>query len=157
MIFIRAINDMPAGTELTTSYWPATTCEPERRSILRRDWHFDCKCPLCTAEVQCKADWVELFAQVQQKAALKNVNEDKTISEVEALIKKLEDMYPEDLFAHLPRIGMQDLQASLLFISISLNDNARIRKHAVAYLRERGFWIEKTSDQEPTLQLRGAY
>ncbi|KAH0151430.1 hypothetical protein KCU67_g10267, partial [Aureobasidium melanogenum] len=46
---------------------------------------------------------------------------------------------------------------SLLFISISLNDNARIRKHAVAYLRERGFWIEKTSDQEPRLQLSGAY
>ncbi|KAH0267774.1 SET domain-containing protein, partial [Aureobasidium melanogenum] len=157
MIFIRAINDMSAGTELTTSYWPATTYEPERRSILRRDWDFECECPLCTSEVQCKADWVELFAKVQQKGALKNVNEDTTISEIDAIIKKLDNIYPENLFTDLPRIGMQDLQYALLSISISLNDNAKIRKHAVAYLRERGFWIEKTSDQTPKIQLRGTY
>lgn len=63
--FRSFIGDMPAGTELTTSYWPATTYEPERRPVLRRDWHFDCECPLCTAEVQCNADWTKLFADVR--------------------------------------------------------------------------------------------
>ncbi|KAG9943071.1 SET domain-containing protein, partial [Aureobasidium melanogenum] len=157
MIFIHATNDMPAGTELTTSYWPATTDEPERRFKLPEGWDFDCECPLCTAEVQCKADWVKLFAKVQQKAALRNVDEGKTISEVGRLVKKLETIYPERLFADLPRIGMQDLQAALMFISISLNDKAKTRKHATTYLRERGFWIEKTLDRDPKFQLKGAY
>ncbi|KAH0369709.1 SET domain-containing protein, partial [Aureobasidium melanogenum] len=156
MIFIRAINDMPAGTELTTSYWPATTDEPERRSILHRNWDFHCKCPLCSAEVQCKADWVKILADVRRTSEL-SPNDFDTPSKIEALITKLEKVYPKHLFVDLPRIGMQDLQAALLFISISLNDNTKIRKHAVAYLRERGFWIEKASDQEPKLQLRGVY
>ncbi|KAH0424062.1 SET domain-containing protein, partial [Aureobasidium melanogenum] len=158
MIFIRAINDMSAGTELTTSYWPATTYEPERRSILCKDWDFDCECPLCTAEVQCKADWIKLFADVRQMCAPNRSQvQTTTVKNIEKLIKKLDNIYPERLFADLPRIGMQDLQYALLSISISLNDNAKIRKHAVAYLRERGFWIEKTSDQTPKIQLRGTY
>lgn len=155
MIFIRAINDMPANTELTTSYWPATTDEPERRSTLRKHWDFDCECPLCSAERQCKADWVKIFAEVR-RTSRSSPTDFNTTSQIEKLIKKLENIYLDDLFADLPRIGMQDLQAALLNISISLKDNSKIRKHAIACLREKGFWIE-ASDQAPRLRLQGTH
>lgn len=157
MIFIRATNDMPANTELTTSYLPATTDDPERCATLRKHWDFDCECPLCSAELQCNADWVKIFADVRRISAPDPSKvKPNHMKQIETLIKKLEDLYPEHLFADLPRIGMQDLQAALLNISISLKDNSRIRKHALACLRERGFWIE-TSDQDVKPRLKGAF
>lgn len=157
MIFIRAINDMPANTELTTSYWPATTEQPERRFILCKHWEFDCECPLCSAERQCKTDWAKIFAEVRRISAPSpsKVKPDH-MKQIETLIKKLENIYAEHLFADLPRMSMQDLQAALLNISISLKDNSKIRKHAIACLRERGLWIE-TLDQAPKLLLQGTY
>eukprot|EP00771_Trimastix_marina_P002724 gnl/Trimastix_PCT/3879.p1 GENE.gnl/Trimastix_PCT/3879~~gnl/Trimastix_PCT/3879.p1 ORF type:complete len:564 (+),score=68.11 gnl/Trimastix_PCT/3879:130-1821(+) len=55
---IRAVQDIPSGTEVTLSYtplvWPTSVRHPHLESI----YFFPCGCPRCTAKPPCKVDRV---------------------------------------------------------------------------------------------------
>ncbi|KAI5274328.1 SET domain-containing protein [Aureobasidium subglaciale] len=155
MIVVRANSDIPAGTELTTSYVPAISSEPNRHAELLDSWHFECACPLCESEKHCRDDLKELFHKVARACPARSIDPYVAIEEMNELIKELEKVYSDSRFDNVPRIGMQDPQASLLDLWISLRNHARIREHATALLRERGYWIVATNGGDGKLQLEG--
>ncbi|KAI5207751.1 hypothetical protein E4T39_01735 [Aureobasidium subglaciale] len=155
MIIIRANNDIPEGTELTTSYLPIIVAEPDRHAELLKSRGFECVCPLCEREKHCRDDLKLLFDEVKKTCPARSIDPHMAIKEVHKLVEKLEKVYFDPRFDNLPRIGMQDPQASLLDLWIQLEDRAKIRKHATAVLRERGYWIVATNGGDGKLQLEG--
>ncbi|KAI4726362.1 SET domain-containing protein [Aureobasidium sp. EXF-10728] len=153
-VVLRAVNDIAAGTELTTSYWPAALDEPDRHEDLFKNWKFVCKCKLCESESECDQDWEETFKTVRKLLEEKYSDKKEFIVKIEQLAKRLESVYPCHLFGHLPRIAMQDLQSKLLKLWVALDDQDKIRKHAIALLREYGFRVE-TTNNSPRIQLKG--
>ncbi|KEQ98700.1 hypothetical protein AUEXF2481DRAFT_25963 [Aureobasidium subglaciale EXF-2481] len=155
MIVVRANSDIPAGTKLTTSYVPAISSEPNRHAELLGSWHFECACPLCESEKHCRDDLEELFHKVARACPARSIDPYMAVEEVNELIKELEKVYSDSTFDNVPRIGMQDPQASLLDLWNPLRNHARIREHTTALLRERGYWIVVTSGGDGKLQLEG--
>ncbi|KAI4720397.1 hypothetical protein E4T48_03399 [Aureobasidium sp. EXF-10727] len=153
-VVLRAVNDIAAGTELTTSYWPAVLDEPDRHGDLFENWKFVCKCKLCESESECDQDWEEIFKMVRKLLKEKHSDKKEFIVKIEQLMKRLESVYPCHLFEDLPRIAMQDLQSKLLKLWVALDDRDKIRKHATALLREYGFRVEITNNK-PKIQLKG--
>ncbi|CAD0112502.1 unnamed protein product [Aureobasidium uvarum] len=154
MVVLRAVNEIAAGTELTTSYWPAGLEEPNRHEALFQNWNFVCECKICESELQCGEDWEEIFKRVRKLLKKNYSNKKEYITKIEELVKRSESVYPCHLFKDLPRIAMQDLQSKLLELWVDLNDGEKIREHATALLREYGFRIE-IADNNPRVQLKG--
>lgn len=154
MIVVRAVNDIPAGTELTISYYPAHITRPIRHSHIFEAWGVDCNCDLCTAEMQCNVEWDDIYKPARDIWTDKHSHKRASSARIESLARHSERAYSDSRFRGLPRIVVQYLQSFLLDLWIDLKDNSKIRKHAAALLREHGFWIQP-SEHERKIELYG--
>ncbi|KAI5258863.1 hypothetical protein E4T42_00568 [Aureobasidium subglaciale] len=112
MIF-RAIKDIPKDTEPTLAYVHVDGKYEEVKMALQ-NYGFRCDCKLCAAENAYDGTRVKLY------------------------VEKIEDTYPPELFADLPRFGLIKRHAWLMKAIAMLDRNTALM-YAQDVVREHGF------------------
>jgi hypothetical protein len=148
MMIVRATRDIPANTEITTSYLSPNIGEPNRTNELAKAWKFQCDCKLCASETACNANWKDMFDKVRScrlpddgesppwDTALLNA----TITKAQQLLEEIESSYPNHLFKNkMPRIALRELQAILMLSNSRLGHHEKSREHALCLIRDSGY------------------
>lgn len=96
MQILRAMMDMPAGTELSSSTGrlsPWNRTKTYRKKVLLKGWGFSCDCELCRGKKATSADVLKRRKALSQ--LFKTMKEPGPIkaSKVLAIIKKMEETY----------------------------------------------------------------
>ena len=65
----RALHDLPAGEEITQSYFPLSVGYQERQKRLQEDYDFTCTCPRCkvgtTGFLQKHAAMLQIYTPIK--------------------------------------------------------------------------------------------
>lgn len=145
-MIIRAICDIPSGTEITHQYTAPEASYTARQDLFRGNWQFECECTLCAGEKKSpdtmhkqRKDLVyKIRAEVTKWSRNARVSE-VALRNVERMLKQLEGLHEPEVYDTLPRLFMVHPTIWLTEVNRTKRNFAKTAKYAMEVLRNFGF------------------
>lgn len=170
LVIYRAIHDIAAGEEITTSYIATMGDVRDRRDALLKEWSFHCECPLCVLEANTRIDvldkrleWTKNWTLTHEEwgAEIANWRPDRRASDeassgwalappamrrLERLVARLEKTYDEKEYEDQPRLLAAFWSAQLVaHMPLGILPHQELRL-VLATMRNFGYFIEIEGD-----------
>lgn len=146
IMVLRAICDIPIGTELTQQYTVPEAAFKARQEIFRGNWDFECDCMLCGGERASPDEKHQqrrdLVAKIRGEAVKWPRNArvpEAAIRSIERLLKKMEALHEPEIYSTLPRLLLVTPTIWLTEVNRSKKNWAKTARYAVEVLRNFGF------------------
>lgn len=147
MMIIHATRDIAKDEEIFMRYRNPDDDNAEFQSIMKRSWHFLCRCRVCVAEGAtpdaARENRVTLLKRIKAFMNSNHISQlhppkSGVITRAEKLREQVAESYDSTLFKGLPRLGLQDLDHWLCMAYILSGAETKVRKAGLAVLRDLG-------------------
>lgn len=146
MMILRAICDIPMGTELTHHYSAPDPSFTTRQEVFKNNWDFECYCPLCSSERgspdEKHKQRRDLVLKIRKEVIKWSRNArvpEAAIRNVERLFKKLDALHEPEVYATQARLFMVYPTIWLTEVNREKRNWAIVAKYAMEILRNFGF------------------
>lgn len=145
-MILRAVCDIPTGTEITQLYTAPEASFFARQEKFKNSWHFECDCPLCSGErvspLEKHQERLDLVFKVRQEAVkwprTARVPE-AAIRNVERMLREIEKLHEPEVYDKLPRLFLVHPTIWLTDVNRSKKNWAKTAKYSMEILRNFGF------------------
>jgi len=146
MMILRAICDIPAGTELTHQYTSPEASFSAREDIFAGNWNFKCECRLCAAERNSEGtkhqQRIALVKQIRDMATKHPQHQripDFAIRNIERLLAEAEALHEPTTYSSIPRLLLVHPTIWLTTAHRSRREFSKVARYALEILRNFGF------------------
>jgi hypothetical protein len=145
-MIIRAICDIPKGTEICHQYTTPEASYQKRQELFQSNWQFKCDCPLCNTESKSP----ESMQKQRQDLVFKIRKEiikwprsarvpEAAVRKVERMLKDIEALHEPEIYGCIPRLFLVHPTIWLTEVNRSKKNFAKTAKYAMEVLRNFGF------------------
>ncbi|KAH8592334.1 hypothetical protein B0O99DRAFT_597377 [Bisporella sp. PMI_857] len=160
MMILRALCDIPSGTELTHHYTSPEASLFTRQERFKNNWDFECTCLLCATEAKSPKEKHEerlkLMHEIRDEATKhkqgKKVPE-ATLRSIERLYKKAQSLHEPIIYTTIPRLLLVHPSIWLTQTYHSKRNHLKAVKYAIEILRSFGFGNVLEEEGETRLEL----
>ena len=147
LMILRAIRDIPRGTEICVAYRSDSHDVDKRHEDLQK-WGFQCSCGLCDADVKSSAAQRSTRNTISESICIfvqKNVitrqsrPSNDTFAEAEVLLQQITATYPEDIYHGLPRLAIVPMDEWFVRAYSVMGCHGKVIQYASAVLRDLGY------------------
>lgn len=145
-MILRAVCDIPTGTEITQQYTAPEASFPARQEKFKSNWQFECDCSLCSGERASPTEKHQARRELVLKVRAEAVKWPRTarvpeaaIRNVERLLKEIEKLHEPEIYDKLPRLFMVHPTIWLTDVNRSKKNWAKTAKYSMEILRNFGF------------------
>ena len=149
LVLLHATQPIAKGEEITLNYCGDRKDFEARTKQMRSNWVFQCECPLCGADAQCRPADLIARANLYKEAMLQYADSPPSkrqnlslLPKFERYAKDINRTYRGSLYVGLPKIHLLQAQNWLLEASITAHDRPKARQATINILQTLGFEVD---------------